>query len=309
MRDPVFMRWHRHVDDTFFMWQERHLRPYDFADAPAGVRMRKGLAGWPAGSSPDILVCLRRDVPGATQPGFDGRVFGANTFGTAAWDSPRAAFPALADALETRLRQQPLQMPDGSIVNKPYLDLEDFFFFFRAENTAPQDRPVTVRVFLAAAVLAESRRLWIELDKFGVTLPASRRVVIFRPSRLSSVVRKPAWRPTEPRPVFAPGTPEAARNYCDCGWPYHVLLPRGTAAGMPFRLMVMMTDWMIDRVGADSTCGSLSFCGARDTDYPDSRPMGYPFDRPLAAGRSIGQMLADPALGHVASTDVVIRNS
>ena len=307
MRDPVFMRWHRHVDDHFFMWQQTHLPPYDFADAPPGVIVRKALAGWPAGTSPDILVCLQRDVAGATNPGFDGRVFAQNTFGPATWDQPRSAFPMLSDRLETRMLVENIAMPGGAVVPKPYLDHEDFFYFFRAENIANEDRPVTVRVFLAAAVLADNRRMWIEMDKFGVTLPAQQRVVVFRPSRLSSVVRKPAWRPGEPRPTFAPGTPQSARTYCDCGWPYHLLVPRGTAAGMPFRLMVMLTDWRVDRVGADSTCGSLSFCGARDTEYPDSRPMGYPFDRPIAAGLSVSQMLAHSALRHVASTSVGIR--
>jgi hypothetical protein len=306
MRDPVFMRWHRHVDDHFFMWQQRHQPPYDFADAPPGVVIRKALAGWPPGTSPDILVCLQRDVPGATSPGFAGRVFAENTFGSATWDLPRSAFSMLADSLETRMRVESLAGPTGT-VSKPYLDHEDFFYFIRAENTANEDRPVTVRVFLAAAVLAENRRMWIEMDKWGITLPAQRRVVIFRPSRLASVVRKPAWRPGEARPAFAPGTPESARTYCDCGWPYHLLLPRGTATGMSFRLMVMLTDWRVDRVGADSSCGSLSFCGARDTEYPDSRAMGYPFDRPPAAGLSVSQMLAHPALPHVATTGIAIR--
>jgi hypothetical protein len=140
-----------------------------------------------------------------------------------------------------------------------------------------------------------------------VTLPASQQVTVFRTSRQSSVVRKPAWRPSEPRPTSAPGTPPDARNYCDCGWPYHLLLPRGSAAGVPFRLMVMMTDWLVDRVGADSPCGSLSFCGARDTDYPDARAMGYPFDRAFANGLAISQMIAQPALQHVAATTVTIR--
>jgi hypothetical protein len=307
MRDPIFYRWHRHVDDFFFTWQERHLRPYDFADAPQGVVVRKGLPGWPAGDSPDLLVCLQRDVPGATAAGFDGRAFAQATFGGPAWDLPSASFPVLASGLETRMRAQRMTLPDGTQVNKPYVDHEDFFIFIRAENQAAQDRPVTVRMFLAPAAHADNRRLWIEMDKFGITLPASQRVVIFRPSRLSAVVRKPAWRPTEPRPDLPAGTPADARNYCDCGWPYHLLLPRGTAAGMQFRLMVMLTDWTVDRVGADSRCGSLSFCGSRDTDYPDSRPMGYPFDRRPASGLTVSQMLAHPALRHVATTGVTIR--
>lgn len=67
-------------------------------------------------------------------------------------------------------------------------------------------------------------------------------------------------------------------NYCTCGWPYNLLLPRGTREGMSFRLAVVLTDWEVDRVGPESCCGSVSFCGALDQ-YPDKRPMGYPFDR------------------------------
>jgi hypothetical protein len=67
-------------------------------------------------------------------------------------------------------------------------------------------------------------------------------------------------------------------NYCTCGWPYNLLLPRGTREGMSFRLAVVLTDWEVDRVGPESCCGSVSFCGALDQ-YPDKRQMGYPFDR------------------------------
>ncbi|CAG8534210.1 10665_t:CDS:2 [Scutellospora calospora] len=35
-RDPVFWRWHRHVDDVFSTWQNKQA-PYDFSDAPPVV--------------------------------------------------------------------------------------------------------------------------------------------------------------------------------------------------------------------------------------------------------------------------------
>ena len=44
--------------------------------------------------------------------------------------------------------------------------------------------------------------------------------------------------------------------------------------------MVAVTDWSKDHLGEPETCGSMSFCGARN-EYPDERPMGYPFDRPI----------------------------
>lgn len=72
-------------------------------------------------------------------------------------------------------------------------------------------------------------------------------------------------------------------SYCECGLPYHLLLPKGTAAGMEFYFMVMVTDWKKDIVGEENCCGSMSYCGAKDR-YPDVREMGYPFNRPLANG-------------------------
>jgi tyrosinase len=307
VRDPVFFRWHRHVDDFFFQWQERHLPPHMLDDAPSNVIVRKGLDGWPVGASPDILLCLARDVPAAGMAAFDGHAFGALTFGGANWDRPRSSFPMLTDRLETRMRLQTLTSPNEATTAKPYLDHEDYFYFLRVENAGAQQRPVTVRIFLAAAQASSDRRMWIEMDKFGVTLPATSRVVLYRPARLASVVRKPAWRPSEPRPALPPGTPASAQNYCDCGWPYHLLVPRGTSTGMRFKLLVLLTDWLIDRVGADSTCGSLSFCGARDSDYPDTRPMGYPFDRRLAGGQTMEQLATDPTRRNLAMRDITIQ--
>ena len=73
---------------------------------------------------------------------------------------------------------------------------------------------------------------------------------------------------------------------------------------MPFRLMVMLTDWTIDQTGPDTDCGSMSFCGARDARYPDSRPMGYPFDRRFP--NSISATLA--ALPNVGLHTISIRH-
>ncbi len=95
-------------------------------------------------------------------------------------------------------------------------------------------------------------------------------------------------------------------NYCTCGWPYNLLLPRGNVEGMPFRLAIVCTDWEIDRTPLEEVhpCGSVSFCGARDV-YPDVRPMGYPFDRPLTSSIS-GAILAND---NMAFRDIAIRQT
>jgi hypothetical protein len=178
-------------------------------------------------------------------------------------------------------------------------DHEPFLWRLHAENPGADELKVTVRIFLAPKEAAEDRRAWIEMDKFEhVLAPGANDIE--RPGRLASPARKPAERP----PVWEQGPAQTPHEqYCRCGWPYHLLLPRGTVAGMPFRVLAMLTDWELDRVAGDDECGSMSFCGARDR-YPDRRQMGYPFSRPLPNG--VAATLE--ALACVHARDITIRH-
>jgi hypothetical protein len=139
---------------------------------------------------------------------------------------------------------------------------------------------VTVRIFLAPAATAADRRAWIELDKFPVTVPANTRQVVYRPDIESSVVKRPV--DLTPAAALGGGSGPGENSYCDCGWPYTLLLPRGTSAGMDCRIVVLCSDGTVDRVPGPADCGSMSYCGAVDR-YPDTRDMGYPFARPFPA--------------------------
>lgn len=44
------------------------------------------------------------------------------------------------------------------------------------------------------------------------------------------------------------GISENSTEFCSCGWPQHLLLPRGTDRGMDFNLFVMLTDYEQDHV-------------------------------------------------------------
>lgn len=46
-------------------------------------------------------------------------------------------------------------------------------------------------------------------------------------------------------------------QFCGCGWPDHMLLPKGTAAGTKFDIFVMVSDYEQDRV--DQTTDWLVF--------------------------------------------------
>lgn len=107
--------------------------------------------------------------------------------------------------------------------------------------------------------------------------------------------------PNEVRDLEPGDDPED--NYWECGWPYHLLVPRGTATGMYFRLFAMITDGEIDSVPGPEHCGSMSFCGARD-EYPDQRPMGYPFDRRFSGANFEGTFANEP---NASSRRILIR--
>lgn len=328
MRDHVFYRWHKVVDDLFNTFQEKQP-PHDFsADAPPVV-IRKSLAsGGAANSSPDIILCLQKDLV----PWDDWSRFGATAFGGNAWDEsfPCGPFPfpggaslpsgfTTTDQLLTEMRHRVITIETGAEDPKhpeaaheiEYLDQEEFFYFLRLENTSSSPQDVTVRIFMVPIEptdLTEDRTAWIEMDKFTQSLAASEKAVVFRPGSLSSVIQKPGHKPPLAElPPQGSGMQQDAGlkvNYCDCGWPYNLLVPRGTPGGMHFRMLVMVTDGKIDAVGPDGACGSMSFCGARDK-YPDSRPMGYPFDAPFTGGKTVAETIA--AQPNMATRDIVVR--
>ncbi len=314
LRDPIFYRWHKHIDNISFRWQEKQ-RPHDLSDAPP-VKMRANVHNnTSANQSPDIILCFKDQLPSNGQDTDSAwQAYGEQTFGGANWDKDFAHGPVTTNELHTTMQQRTFTFveDDQQVVTIEYLYPQEFFYFLRVENTVNKVSDVTVRIFIAPqdAAFAEDRRKWIELDKFKHTLQPKQRAVIFRRAEESSVIRKPAVKTLGPVeiPVIDPQSggpdPNALENYCDCGWPYNLLLPRGTRTGMGFRLFVMLTDWHKDQVPGDSACGSMSYCGAKDK-YPDVRGMGYPFDRPFTVNKSIAQTIARQH--NIATRDITIK--
>jgi len=302
IRDPVFWRWHKKIDDVGFAWQETQ-DPYPFADDAPPVVLRPSLDGTPTPwSSPDLILCRTADLPGHEEPDFlttGGQSLGEEAFGGDAWGqdftdaevtlSGGRAFRTTAE-LTSELKQREIVIDPPPGQSGPpwrgtidYLTHEPFCYFLRVENPSDRDVSVTVRIFIApeeeAADSTQERRGWIEMDKFIHRVPTGQRAVIFRPDELSVVIKKPADKDPANLPEPQPGQDDGG-SYCECGWPYTLLLPRGTEAGMPFRLLVLLTDAALDQVPQAGHCGSMSFCGAVDR-YPDVRDMGYPFSRPF----------------------------
>jgi len=191
------------------------------------------------------------------------------------------------DELLTEMRQRQIEVQDvdGNPVMETisYLSHEDFFYALRVENLAGAPQDLAVRMFLAPETEVEDRTAWIEMDRFTYSLEGEVGVIVRR-AEDSSVVRKPALKPADLEPTDEPSPKTEQQPWCDCGWPYTLLLPRGTAGGMSFRLYVMFSEGAeLGMPAQPGKCTALSYCGLQDQKYPDKREMGFPFNRPFAA--------------------------
>ena len=297
IRDVVFYRWHKQVDHIYQEFQDGG-DPNDFSDAPP-VRMRKETGDDGRAKSLDIILCRKDGLPAT----FDGKALGAEAFGGDHWDTDFAAasvplgsgeLVSTTDELLTEMKKRTIELMDrfGSTVEEEidFLSHDDYYYFLRIENLSDQPRKLTARIFLAperdgdGEEVWTDRTSWIELDKFIVQLEGGERAVVYRPAHLASVVRKPALRPEDLTPGEDTSPKTNQQAWCDCGWPYTLLLPRGTADAMEFRLFVMLSDGSDLNQPASEHCTSISYCGLQDKEYPDTRLMGYPFDRPFPQG-------------------------
>ncbi|MDB5200368.1 MAG: Hemocyanin, copper containing domain [Chitinophagaceae bacterium] len=291
IRDVVFWEWHKGIDNISFKWQER-LLPYVFSTDRLPVLLRKAVDAKAKPYSSDIILC---SLPGNITSDAGNQVFGGVHWQV---DFAKGKFEytdaggnkksiETTDTLSTHMHDAVIKYksPDNGTPKEytyRYLHHDPFCYFIRAENSSLQVKKVTVRIFICAEEHVEDRRMWIEMDKFLYELQPQSKTVIFRKDSESSVIRKPAViDPESHLTSFDPTNIQMNNRACDCGWPYHMLLPKGkkSANGMEFKLMVMLTDADIDMIEKEEDCGAFSFCAARSTEYPDRRPLGYPFNR------------------------------
>jgi len=136
-----------------------------------------------------------------------------------------------------------------------------------------------VRVFMAPEAGVNGRRFTedevhhraIEIDRVPVVIPQGDTQVT-RSSLQSTVTRRPF--PSIRQLYESPGEVPART----CGYPNHLLIPKGNAQGLRFKMFFVVSEEPTAEMNHDAQfpyCGSLH--GKR---YPDARSMGYPFDRP-----------------------------
>ncbi|CAG8480247.1 18241_t:CDS:2, partial [Cetraspora pellucida] len=293
-RDPVFWRWHRHIDEVYSRWQNQQA-PYNFSDAPPVVI-----------KSTDIILAWKDKLLDTDKNGSaDGWLsYAKQTFGGSNFDADVSSNPVVTNELQTKMKSRQ--------------------FIWTEDSNSSQNVDITIRVFLAPEELVNSRVHWIELDKIKQTLKPNEKAVFSQDCDESVVIRKPAQKTSDEMDKTAITITKreetggllddkrAEAFFCDCGWPFNLLLPRGTKQGFKYKLFVIITDGAKDTVKlkhsnvASRKCGSLSFCGAQQWDelYPDARRMGYPFDKPFK-NDSFEQTFA--GLKNVAVRDVTIK--
>nr|AII22868.1 prophenoloxidase [Antheraea pernyi] len=265
MRDPVFYRWHAYIDDIFSLYKHK-LTPYgnDKLDYP-GVRVSS--------------ISIESSA-------------GPNTIGTL-WQQNTVDLSRGLDFT-----------PRGSVLASfTHLQHNEFNYVIEVNNTSGKGLMGTVRIFIApifdetgqALPFDQQRRLMIELDKFTQPLPAGNSTV--RRKSVDSGVTIPferTFRDQTQRPGDQ-GTQAAAEfDFCGCGWPQHMLVPKGTTQGYPMVLFVMISNWDDDKVEQDlvGACNdAASYCGIRDRKYPDKRAMGFPFDRATPSAATLSDFL------------------
>ncbi|KAF5280180.1 hypothetical protein FQR65_LT15043 [Abscondita terminalis] len=182
------------------------------------------------------------------------------------------------------------------LVRFTHLQHHSFTYAITVTNSENIRKLGTCRIFIAPEFdekrqtmqFREQKHLFIALDRFTVVLAPGVNTIT-RASTESTVTI-----PFEQtfRNLGDDFSPEA--NYCGCGWPHHMLLPKGTHDGYSCQLFVMISDYAEDSVtGVESNCKIAdNYCGVRNGLYPDRRSMGYPFDRmPTPGVRTLDEFL------------------
>ncbi|XP_039479910.1 phenoloxidase 2 [Drosophila santomea] len=283
MRDPVFYRWHGFIDSVFNKFKTR-LDPYNAGEL---------------------------NFDGVTVDYIEAKIGKSNTTANTLLTYWQKSSADLAAGLDFG------PSADGNIfASFTHLQNAPFTYTFNVTNAGAR-RTGTCRIFICPKVdernqplsLEEQRLMAIEMDKFTVDLVPGENTI--RRQSTESSVAIPFERSF--RPVGADYQPKAADElarfrFCGCGWPQHLLLPKGNAQGMLFDLFVMISDYSLDAVEQpktpnDACSTAYSFCGLKDKLYPDRRTMGYPFDRRLP-NANLAQLVA--AFGNMAKTDLRI---
>ncbi|GFR13051.1 hemocyanin F chain [Trichonephila clavata] len=234
VRDPMFFRLHRAVDNMFVEYKLT-LPSYQKTEL---------------------------DFPGITVENVEVKATVSNVLNT-----------FMTDAY-LELKHGILELNGPVKVKYQHIDHEPFSYDIICQNSTQGSKTATVRIFLAPVYdelgheipINEQRRFFIELDKFQVLLnPGLNNIT--RDSKESAVTAEGSTSYDE-LINGAESSTEEDHSYCACGWPEYALVPSGSRRGMDFVLFVMLTDFEEDRVDGShvvTECkNSTSYCGLQN---------------------------------------------
>lgn len=277
MRDPIFYRWHAYVDNLFQDYKATLPR----------------------------YTVAQLDYPGVTVQDIEIKARGGT-----------------ANVINTFWQQSDIDLsrgmdfqPRGSVFARfTHLQHQPFTYNITVNNQG-QARMGTCRIFMAPKfdergnpwLFRDQKTLFIELDKFRVNLKQGMNTIT-RNSNQSTVTipfERSFRNLDNNRPTG--GDALAQFNFCGCGWPAHMLIPKGSPEGFTAQIFVMVSNFEDDRVNQqiDGFCNDAeSYCGIKDKLYPDRRSMGYPFDRMPRDGVDTLQQFLTP---NMRAQDCTIR--
>nr|CAD7427688.1 unnamed protein product [Timema monikensis] len=173
------------------------------------------------------------------------------------------------------------------------LNHKPFAFHFTVESD--KENLVAVRVFMGPKYdwfgqeipLDEKRSYMVEIDKFVTKVNAGQ--TMFHRKSSESSVTIPDRETTKTlvakveNAINGRASLTVNKDVRHCGYPDRLLLPKGKKGGLPFTLYAILTDYNKEKVNDlpydYEYGGSISYCGTINHKYPDSKPMGFPFDR------------------------------
>ncbi|KAJ8679160.1 hypothetical protein QAD02_014947 [Eretmocerus hayati] len=275
MRDPLFYRWHQFVDDIV----------YQFLDGLAPYTTQQ--LSFPGITVKDVRVGTSQSNP--------------NTLNTH-WTKS-----------DVEMSQGLDFFPRGPVLARiQHLNHDEFSYNIVVNNSNNREVIGTARIFISLKfdekgeplTFNEQRKFMIEMDKFTVRLKKGQNVIVRKSTESSLTI--PFEVTFRDLNKSSNQNPEKS-TYCECGWPQHMLLPKGTTRGYPMDLFVMVSNYELDKVNQAEPVGctnSVSFCGLEDRKYPDIRPMGFPFDRKARTGV---KSLTDFITGNMKVQPITIR--
>ncbi|XP_042881568.1 hemocyanin F chain-like isoform X6 [Penaeus japonicus] len=276
VRDPVFYRWHKHVDDLFDMYKVSQ-NPYESSEL----------------SFPGVQLVNAMLLDYTSEPNNLHTFFNTTTYNS-------------RFGLDFRIQESdPNYRP--VVIRILHLDHRPFNYQLQINSQLRTWKKVVVRIFLAPKMsghgermtYSEQRRHWGEMDVFDVDIVPGLNLVT-RASQESSILGHEGF-PTRGRPG------NERFDYQGCGWPPHLLLPRGSPSGLNFQVFIMLTDADRDIISSSRRPRS-SFCVPPRERFQDRRPMGFPLDREMESGSALSTQEVFRNYANVRIVDVTVTH-